>query len=215
MTCSPALYLSSVAFSSSAPMAFASGACSLCGSCATWPSTRLDSCPSTPSCSATALRQRLIASKVCSTSENWSRGEELAGKNWYALVPAPTTISMPPSSFLSVNVSRSTSETVLYATTSSWRRPKTLATKPTAVSKTYSVPCDLRFAGVIIVHWVMHAMCSVSGMPSRLRILSSFLAESELAGFSCWARPRGASRMSAVVFDTFCSRCDTVIAICL
>mmetsp|Transcript_29389 Transcript_29389/g.69226 ORF Transcript_29389/g.69226 Transcript_29389/m.69226 type:complete len:209 (-) Transcript_29389:398-1024(-) len=208
MTRSPALYFSRVAFSSSAPMARASGACCLCGSWATWPSTRLAaSLSSAPSCSVMALRQRLIASKVSSTS--------VVGKNWYALVPAPTTISMPPSSFLSVKVSRSTSETALYATTSCCRKPKTLATKPTAVSKTYSVPCDLRLPGVIIIHCVMHAMCSVSGMPSRLRILSSFFAESELAGFSCCARPRGASRMSAVVFDTFCSRCVTVIAICL
>ena len=55
---------------------------------------------------------------------------------WRALEPPPSTISIAPSSFFSVNVSRSTSETELYGITSCCRSPKTLATKPTAVSKT-------------------------------------------------------------------------------
>ena len=91
---------------------------------------------------------------------------------------------------------------------------KTFETKPSADSKTYSVPCAFRFAGVSIVHAVMHAISSESATPNCRRTLSSFFALSvdDALGLR---EAGGASRMSAVVFDTFCSRCVTLIAICL
>mmetsp|Transcript_22769 Transcript_22769/g.67031 ORF Transcript_22769/g.67031 Transcript_22769/m.67031 type:complete len:203 (-) Transcript_22769:226-834(-) len=120
---------------------------------------------------------------------------------------------MPPSSLLRVKVSRSTSETWRYETDSCCLMPNILCTKPTSVSKTYIVPCSRRLDGLTIVAAHMKAIVSVSGTPSRWRTLSSFLAEMGSAASAGCVSPRGASPVSAIAVDTFCSRCVTSIAI--
>ena len=131
--------------------------------------------------------------------------------------PLTRASSTPSSSSFSVNVSRRTSLMLAKGKASWVLMPNALLTKPTIVSKTYSVP-DLRERPETRVVFIIEAIATESGTLKRRRTLSSLAAESSmflLPGSRGCAAPRGASGISALAALTMDKRCVTLMAMCL